>query len=146
MKVFRLGNRAAVARKVDAVMPGKQLVQRRHIVGHRAIGRRDDGRCPSHDVICGKQDICTFEREDDVICRVAGGMDAPKRPAIALDDGIVWCHDVGHEISVAARIEKVDLSRVQRAGGAVRSFRHQNGAEFILQHACRAANDRGVCG
>ena len=72
-----------------------------------------------------------------MICRVAGGMDGSKRPAIAFDDANFWRHDVRHELRVAARIEKVDLSYMQRAGGAMRAFRHQSRTEFSLQHACQ---------
>lgn len=57
----RLAHRAAMAGQEQPVAPCNQLVERGHVIGHRSIRRRDDRRCPGHDVIGRKQDAGVLE-------------------------------------------------------------------------------------
>ena len=51
----RLGDRAAVRRPVDRVVPPEELLERRAVRAHVAVGRGDDRRAPAHHVVAGEQ-------------------------------------------------------------------------------------------
>src|SRR5262249_48378330 len=56
-KARRLAPDAAVTRQVDLFRPTRELLQRGHVIAHRAVRRGDDRRRPRHDVVAGEQEI-----------------------------------------------------------------------------------------
>ncbi len=50
-------DRWTVAGEEPRLRPCHQLVERSHVVAHLAVGRRDDGGRPSHDVIAGEGEV-----------------------------------------------------------------------------------------
>ena len=53
--LLRVGHRRAVRRIIDAVVALPKQLEARHIVGHVAVGRNDDGGRPAHHMIAGEQ-------------------------------------------------------------------------------------------
>ena len=53
----------------------EQAVERGHVVGHRAVRRRDHGRRPAHHMIAGEEDVRAGEREGEMVRRVPGRRD-----------------------------------------------------------------------
>ena len=76
---------AAVAGQEDVILTVEQDFERGDVVGHAPLRRRDDGRVPRHHVIARKHDAAAFEREAEMIRRVAGRVDRSQRPIGALD-------------------------------------------------------------
>jgi hypothetical protein len=79
----RVGHRRAMAGQIERLAAPRELVQRRHVVAHGAIGRRDDGGRPAHHMVAGKQQIGFLEGERHVIGGMARRRHRFERPAIA---------------------------------------------------------------
>ena len=95
-----------MGRPVDGVVPhlatGDQLVQAGDIVRHVAVGRRDDGGRPAHDMVAAEQRILLLEVKAQMVRGVARCKDGLDGPAVALDHVAVFRHDIRHEALVAA--------------------------------------------
>jgi hypothetical protein len=75
----------AMSRQEDIVVAIHQNFERADVVGHAALGRRDDRRVPCHHVVARKNDSSAFECEAEMIRRVSGRVDRRQRPVRARD-------------------------------------------------------------
>ena len=71
----------AMARQEALPVSGGEAVQRGHVGAHVAVGRRDDGGGPAHDVIAGKERVA--EREAEMSAKMARGVDGGEAPVRA---------------------------------------------------------------
>ncbi len=78
-----VAHRHAMAGEVERLAAARQLVQRRHVVAHGAVGRRHDRGRPAHDMIAGEQQIGFLESERHVIGGMARRRHRFERPAVA---------------------------------------------------------------
>ena len=98
----RIGDRRTVGGHVLPVLrPFEQLLQARQVLGEVAVGRRDHGGRPSHDVVAGAEVPFLAHEVAEVVRRVPGRVHGLEAPAVTLDDVTVAEHDVGAEVAVA---------------------------------------------
>ena len=71
---LRIRNGGAVRRVVDGVAARAQLVEARHIGGHVAVGRCDNRRRPTHDMVAAEQHAAIGQSETKVVRGMAGGV------------------------------------------------------------------------
>lgn len=69
-----------------------------HEIGEIAIRRRNEGRGPTHHVICGKAGIAPCKR--DMIANMTGGVDDAQAPAVASNHLAIGHCSVGREIQI----------------------------------------------
>ncbi len=132
-----LAHRAPMARPIDGMIEGQKMLQRSHVIGHRAVGRRDDRGRPGHHVIARQKRILLLEREGEMIGRMAGRGDGRKRPA-RTGDRVAFPHEkIRHVLAVASGIEPVLASAALRPRRPVRSATDDRRAGRLLQRACR---------
>ena len=114
---------AAMAGQVDASPCGApSLLQRVHVVAHRAVGRRHDRGRPAHDVVAGKHHARILQRERHVVRGVAGRGHGFERPAVAAHHVAVGQRVIGAEVGVVARLHARRLAGIERARRAVRAL------------------------
>ena len=138
-EAWGFADRPAMARQIDLLVAPQQLVERGHVIGHRAVGRSDDRRVPRHHVIAGEQKTGFPQGEGHVVRGMPRGRDRLDRKALAPDDLAVGERMVGNKIVVGACFEPVRFADMQRARGAVRPLRerHRPGRRLDLRRARR---------
>jgi len=120
-RALRIVEAAAVARQENIVVAVEQNFERGDVIGHAPFRWRDDGRVPRHHVIAREDEAAAFEREAEMIGRMARRVDRGQRPVFARDGVAALERDVGHEIiidEVAAR--RAVLERDFPGGGIAR--------------------------
>ena len=118
----RVADDVAMARQIDALVAAGELVERRHVVAHRPVGRRDDRGRPAHHVVAGKHQVLLAQRKRHVVGGVAGRRDGFEREAVAAHHLAVGERLVGAEIGVVAGVEARRLADMQRPRRPVRSL------------------------
>ncbi len=121
-KTWRVFHRAAVTGKISVLGTAGELLQRRHVIAHRAVRRRDDGGGPGHHMIAGEQQIGATKRESHVVRRVARRRDGLQAPARTGDDFTVLQRHIGNEVAVGAGLGALGVADMQRTRRAVRTF------------------------
>ena len=114
--LLRVGHRRPVRRIIDAVVALPELVEARHVGGHVAVGRDDDGGRPAHHMVAAEQGVADKRSTDGSRC---GPASRPRSIgfAVDLDRLAVVEHPVGRIIAVERRIgARADrLQRQRRA-------------------------------
>ena len=65
---------------IDLVVAAEQQIEALHIGGHVAVGRRDHGRRPAHDMVAGEQGAGPLQREAEMVGGVARRRHRAQRP------------------------------------------------------------------
>ena len=115
----------AVAGQEPLFGPCRQPVERCHVVGHVAVGRRDDAGRPAHHVVAGEGQAGVGEGEGEVVGGVAGRGDRLDPPAVAGDAVAVAKDGVRPVAGVVGVVEDVRLAGHEGAGEPMRPARER---------------------
>jgi hypothetical protein len=141
-----LAHGSAMAREIKVVVAIEQSVERGHVFRHRSIRRCDDRCRPGHDVVCGEDDAGVLQREGAVIGGVTGRVERAQTPAVALDDLVIRQLAIRAEVQIGGFLEGIDLSDIERPGGAMGAFGPRSRRRSPRQGVVPAASDRGGYG
>ncbi|MNE06327.1 hypothetical protein D3C80_989120 [compost metagenome] len=84
-------------------------------------------------MIGGKDDAAAIERKGGMVGGVSRCMQGGQRPAVTGKALPIAKCDIGYKSHVGAFGKGIGFTRMQRPGGAVRSFRHRQRPGRLLQ-------------
>ena len=116
---FYIVDAGAMAWPVDCFVTLQEQVEAIKVLGHIAIGRRNNAGCPAHNMVAGKNSVFLRQRKAQVIGCVSGRIYALDGPTVSFDEFTMLDSNIRLEIPVATCFNSDSLFQLPRTMWAV---------------------------